>query len=398
MRTPLAAGAARPARATERRAAYAGLCGTLVGIGLARFAYAPLLPALIEAGWFAPAEAAYIGAANLVGYLAGALSAGACVRRVPVTPLLRATMLLAALTFFACALNLGFAWFLFWRFLSGLAGGVLMVASAPAILSSVAPERRGRVIGMVFAGVGIGIVAAGTAVPLLLRLGLVATWLGLGAVSLLLTCLAWRGWPPHGLSRATPGTSLPQGLAWPVAVLILIYALYSLGLVPHMVFFVDFIARGLGYGIDTGSLFWVVYGVGAIAGPLLAGRAGDRIGFGPALAAALALQLGAVLIPLLLPSLVPLVLSALIMGAFTPGMPPLVLGRLHELTHGQGQQAAWGIATSAFALSQAGGAWALSWVYAQSASYDPLFAAGGGALLGALGLSLLPTRGRPQKA
>jgi hypothetical protein len=55
----------------ELRGALAGLCGTLVGIGLARFAYAPLLPALIESGWFASAKAAYIAAANLVGYLAG---------------------------------------------------------------------------------------------------------------------------------------------------------------------------------------------------------------------------------------------------------------------------------------------------------------------------------------
>ena len=34
--------------------AFAGMCGTLIGVGLSRFAYAPLMPALIEAGWFAP--------------------------------------------------------------------------------------------------------------------------------------------------------------------------------------------------------------------------------------------------------------------------------------------------------------------------------------------------------
>jgi hypothetical protein len=57
----------------ELRAALAGPCGTLVGIGLTRFAYALLLPALIESGWLAPAEAAHTGAANLVGYLAGSV-------------------------------------------------------------------------------------------------------------------------------------------------------------------------------------------------------------------------------------------------------------------------------------------------------------------------------------
>ena len=32
--------------------AAAGLCASLVGLGLARFAYTPLIPALIAAKWF----------------------------------------------------------------------------------------------------------------------------------------------------------------------------------------------------------------------------------------------------------------------------------------------------------------------------------------------------------
>jgi Uncharacterised MFS-type transporter YbfB len=38
------------------RATFAGLCATLVGIGLARFAYTPLIPALIAANWFTRAR------------------------------------------------------------------------------------------------------------------------------------------------------------------------------------------------------------------------------------------------------------------------------------------------------------------------------------------------------
>ena len=60
-----------------RRAMLAGLCASLVGIGLARFAYTPLIPVLVTEQWFDPAQAAYLGAANLAGYLAGALSAPA---------------------------------------------------------------------------------------------------------------------------------------------------------------------------------------------------------------------------------------------------------------------------------------------------------------------------------
>ena len=47
-----------------------------------------------------------------------------------------------------------------------------------------------------------------------------------------------------------------------------------------MVFLVDFIARGLGWGVTIGASFWVVFGLGAVCGPFVAGWLGDRIGFG----------------------------------------------------------------------------------------------------------------------
>jgi hypothetical protein len=51
-------------------ATIAGLSGSLVSIGLARFVYTPLIPPLIAAHWFSAAEAVALGAANFVGYRA----------------------------------------------------------------------------------------------------------------------------------------------------------------------------------------------------------------------------------------------------------------------------------------------------------------------------------------
>src|SRR5262245_32214609 len=84
----------------------AALCAMLVGIGLARLAYPPLMPALIEAGWFPPAEAAYLGAANLAGYLVGALIGRPLAARAAVVGLLRSMMLVVALSFVACSVPL----------------------------------------------------------------------------------------------------------------------------------------------------------------------------------------------------------------------------------------------------------------------------------------------------
>src|SRR5881227_1129813 len=97
------------------RATAAALCANLVGIGLARFGYTPLIPALAGAGWFEPSAAVYLGAANLAGYLAGALAARAIAARLGAAPSLRAAMLVTAASLFACSFPLGFGWFFVWR-------------------------------------------------------------------------------------------------------------------------------------------------------------------------------------------------------------------------------------------------------------------------------------------
>src|SRR6476620_75137 len=137
----------RKPASTVWRSTTSALCASLVGIGLARFAYTPLLPAIIEAHWFAAPDAAYLGAANLAGYLAGALLAAPMAARASASVVLRAMMLFATAAFFACAWPVNFAWFFTWRFASGLSGGVLMVLAAPTMLAHVPAARRGLASG-----------------------------------------------------------------------------------------------------------------------------------------------------------------------------------------------------------------------------------------------------------
>lgn len=362
------------------RVTLAGLCATLVGIGLARFAYTPLLPVLITEGWFPASQAAYLGAANLAGYLGGALCARPLARRGGAPRVLRGMMALVTVAFFACALPLSFAWFFLWRFAAGVAGGALMVLAAPTVLPHVPPARRGLAGGAIFTGVGLGIMASGTVVPLLLQAGLVETWCGLGVLSLLLTALAWGGWPateppPPGAPRRAPA-------AVPLLALYVAYALNATGLVPHMVFLVDFVARGLGQGIHAGARYWVLFGLGAVVGPMLAGALADRIGFGPALRLALVIQVAAVALPTVTADPLWLAVSSLVVGAAVPGVVPLVLGRVHELVPGdaEGQRAAWSVTTMAFALGQAAGAYGLAFLFASGGRYTTLFAVGAAAL------------------
>ena len=379
------------------RATLAGLSATLVGIGLARFAYTPLIPALIAAGWLSPAAAAYVGAANLIGYLAGALLAPRLAGRFPVPAVLRATMVLAAVSFFACAFPLSFWWFFVWRGAAGLAGGVLMVLAAPAVLPLVPPERRGLAGGVMFIGVGLGVVASGTLVPLLLRSGLVATWCVLGALAFVLTLAAWRSWPdaraadaPSRASASAPAGAHPgRGMGLALLALFVGYGLDAVGIVPHMVFLSDFIARDLGRGVVAGAHFWALFGLGAVVGPALSGHLGDRIGFGWALRLTFAVQAVCVGLLAISDSTAALVLSSVVIGASAPGIAPLALGRAHVLASDSAtRQAAWRGATIAFAVGQAVAAYGFSFLLAADIGYPTVFALAAAALVVAFVLDL----------
>lgn len=177
----------------------------LVGIGLARFAYAPLLPVTIEARWFSPSGAAYLGAANLAGYLAGALLSRRLTGRAATVFVIRGMMIVATAAFVAYAWPLSFPWFFLWRFASGLSGGALMVLAVSTALACAPPTRRGVVSGFIFMGVGVGIAASATCVTLLLQRGVSEAWLGTGALAFLLTILAWGEWPAD--NPAPPASS-----------------------------------------------------------------------------------------------------------------------------------------------------------------------------------------------
>ena len=378
-------------------AALAGFSAVLVGNGLGRFAYTPLLPALISDHWFSPSAAAYLGAANLAGYLAGAVLGHAATRYIRPAWLLRGMMVLTAASLLACAgRDLGFAWFFLWRFASGYAGGVLMVVGAPIVLSATPLRRRGLVGGMIFTGVGLGIAASGIIVPQLIEWGgLQRAWIGLGAVSLVLTLIAWNGWPQQqtGLDATRPARA---ALGIPASALLAEYGLNAVGLVPHMLFLVDYVARGLGRGLDAGASDWVVFGIAAVFGPVLAGQLADRVGFRAALRLAFCAQAAAVALPVVTSASGWIAVSSAVTGAFVPGISTLVLGRIHELIQdGPAQARAWAHATTAWALAQAIAAYGYSYLFGRTDDYSLLFGIAVAAIMLALGLELVAGRSRP---
>ncbi|MDX3986035.1 MAG: YbfB/YjiJ family MFS transporter [Achromobacter sp.] len=428
----------------------AGFAASLASIGLARFAYAPLVPALIQAHWFSSSSVVFLSAANLTGYLVGALIGQPLARRFSNTQVLRAMMALVTLAFLACAYRQALGWFFGWRLMSGIAGGAIMVLAAATVLPHVPRERRGLAGGAIFLGIGVGIAGSGTVVPWLLGFGLQAAWLGLAAISAVLTLLTWSAWPAHGVtvpvSPAAPspsalasvsagvgtsgvgtrgagttdvgttgagtsgagtsgrGTSrdssapasAPTNASDPRAGVVLLFGQYGLmavALVAPMVFLVDFVQRGLTGDPHAGAYYWILYGVGAMMGPPLYGWLGDRLGPRSALRLVLAMQAVAMAALTLAHGGGLLAAAAFMVGTFPPGIVPLALARIHDLIPHDpvAQNRAWSRATVSFATFQAVAGYAYSAVFsATGGQHRMLFAVGAVALVVALLAELRP--------
>ncbi len=361
----------------------AGAAATLAGIGLARFAYVPLFPAMVGAGWVDGGGAGLLGAANLAGYVAGVLGGRGLARGLGVPRALDAGMALALLAFAACALPWGLAWLVAWRALAGVAGGLLMALVGPAVQASVAPESRGMASGVVIAGAGAGVVAAGLLVPALLWGGLSFTWAGLAVAVLLLWLAARPAWPrPPALPATEVAQAVPRALR-----LLLAYGLSGAGMVAPMVYLADLAARGRGLPIEAASLLWVLFGLGAVAGTLLGGRIAGRIGGRRALPIWLGVQVAA-LAAALLPWWPALLLAAPLGGFAGIGATAVTLAAAREVAGAQAG-VVWVRATACYAVAQAAVAFALAALFAATGdSHAAVFGAGLVLSLAALAASL----------
>ena len=152
-------------RHTERHQFLTGSLATLSGVGLARFAYTALMPQMVLAGWFTGEQVAYLGAANLLGYLAGALAAAPLAERLGAVRTLVLCWLAVALSFAGCSFAQPVPMFFAWRLVSGIAGAMLMVLGPSVAMAATPLERRAALGPLMFCGIGVGALVSATLVP-----------------------------------------------------------------------------------------------------------------------------------------------------------------------------------------------------------------------------------------
>ena len=305
-----------------------GVCGLVLTIGLARFAYTPLLPSLQAQTGLSDAGAGALAAINYAGYMSGALVA-AWIDDVRWRHRLYSMGLwMALLTTAAMALSTWMpAWGL-WRYIGGLCGATGMLLGSGLVLGWLMRHGHRPELGLHFMGIGLGIV-----VSALGAWGLAQVWpewwrqwLAFAVLGVVFFVPAWMWRPP--VPPAVAAAQADEGVntvsrRW-LWTMLGSYFAAGWGFVISATFTVAMVEREPALA-GQGPWAWALVGVAAMPAVFVWDRVARRIGDTRALLLALGLQTVSVVLPALSGSLAAAMAGAVGYGATFIGIVSLTL-------------------------------------------------------------------------
>jgi MFS family permease len=162
-----------------------GILALAPAMGIGRFAYTPLLPAMQKAAGLDPTQAGLLAAANYAGYLVGALLVAVAVPASARIRILMASAIAVVATTALMAVTTNLAAWSVIRFVAGLASAGVLVVASGLVLDDLRRQGRASLSGWLFSGVGLGIVISGVVVRLT---GETVGWRGDWLLALLQPC------------------------------------------------------------------------------------------------------------------------------------------------------------------------------------------------------------------
>ncbi|MET8998903.1 YbfB/YjiJ family MFS transporter [Amycolatopsis sp. NPDC004169] len=320
--------------------------GTASALGLARFAYGLLVPPMRDDLRWTLTEAGVVGAANGLGYLAGAAATAAVVRRWGAAAAFRGGMVVTALALAGTAAGDVFPVLLAVRALAGASGAVVFIAGGVIA----ARMDGGAPLTVYFAGTGLGIVFSGVTVPALAG-HWQAAWAGLGAAAAVATLISWRA-AGTGDERTAPAAGRARiRPLWRVAVA---YFLFATGYITYITFLSVYLADRHA-PVGQVVLTWTVLGAAVVAAPAvwsgpITRRPGTRV-----LAVVLGVLAGGAAVALLSPAV--LIASVVAYGVTFMAVPAAVTAHIRAAVAPADWTATLSAFTALFAIGQTMGPW-----------------------------------------
>ncbi len=381
-------------------------------LGLARFGYTSVLPAMQTDLNLTNAQSGMLASLNLAGYLCMAAVGGALAARFGPRTVVTLGLLLAGAGMVFTGLAQGYAAIAVWRVVTGIGSGMSNVPVMALIPAWFAAKRRGFATGIAATGSSFGLILVGPLVPRLLEAygdgqGWRVSWFVFGGVALALAALSGvllrnhpreKGLTPFGsvesdsspAAQAGPGS---QSISWgrvyrsfAVWYLGLVYIAFGFSYMIYLTFFAKrLIAEGGFASAQAGGLFMTIGWISLICG-VLWGTVSDVIG-----------RKGALVIVYLFHAVAFTAfglggfnLSAVVFGLSAWSIPAIVTATCGDVLGPRLAPAALGFITLFFGVGQALGPIVAGMMADASGGFASSYIlAGGVALLGALGASLI---------
>lgn len=366
---------------------------TCLGIGVFRFSYTALMPIMIEQYGWTHDFASFLGSANLLGYLIGALLALLSIKEKYIPSMIVLSTIAGSLSLLGCSfMDMPLAWFIFWRTVSGIAGGLLMILAPSFAMKYIPTTQRLKVNFLGFSGIGMGVLSATIIIPVLKNIPVQYVWDIFASISILGSVLLYQLLRTNTAQVIKPhSTNLQASQKSRLGLVIIIaYMCSAFAYIPHSLFWMDYLSGTLHFSLEQRNLFWVLYGAGSCIGAFVAYCLSRIIGYLHTIKWLYAIYCLAVVLPFFSQSTSLLALSSLLTGLLTPATVFISSYSLLQI-YEQRYQKLWSLSTIGFASTQLLGGVVISTLHHLHWSYAHLFLLGGIVLLFAVCL-LLPVR------
>ena len=367
---------------------------TCLGIGVFRFSYTALMPIMIVQYEWTHDFASFLGSANLLGYLLGALLALFSIKEKSIPTLIVSSAVAGSLSLLCCAfMHMPLAWFVFWRTISGIAGGLLMILAPSFAMKNIAMSQRLKVNFLGFSGIGVGVLSATIIIPLLKNMSVQYVWSIFFFFSIFGSLVLFQLLKHQPQQSVQTTSQIPQSIKHSRLglVIIIAYMCSAFAYIPHSLFWMDYLSGTLHFPLQQRNLFWVLYGIGSFIGAFLAYCLSRLTGYLQAIKWLYGIYCIAVALPFFSHAISLLALSSFVTGLLTPATVFISSYSLLQI-YEQRYQKLWSLATIGFASTQLLGGVVISTLSHLHWSYAHLFLMSGIVLLFAL---ILLVRTRP---
>ncbi|MCK9238528.1 MAG: YbfB/YjiJ family MFS transporter [Thiopseudomonas sp.] len=340
----------------------AGALILLVVHTLGRFIYTPLLPLLIADGTLTIKQGADVASWNYLGYLIGALLAMRWHRIEQIRSVLPWALGINVLCTFLQTQTDSFELLSMLRLINGISNGIVFVQAPAFILEWLARHGRASASGLVYLGVGVGLIVSSALVSI------PADWLSGSErwwpAFILSVPLAIWGWRQlMRLEVASPITVSSAGIPASSKLLdknstplFLSYAGAGMGYILPMTFLPTLASQLPDIPKSLVGYSWLVVALATLPAPWIWNKAGALLGDVIALRVNYALQLLGVLAVLVVPGTVGVLLCALLVGGTFLGTVLLSQRLARTLHPHQGPRLSAAL-VALYSVTQLGGPW-----------------------------------------